>query len=291
MKGHFRQKLLIAAALAPTVLVAVYFIWGFGAATAYLSFTDSGFLPSKELVGLVHYQKLFASDRWWNTYTNMFVYGGVYLLGCLSIGIIVAAMLDRLPKSAIIYRTIYLYPLALSLIITGLAWQWVLSPTTGLQHLMRGLGFQNFSFTILGSSEYAIYALAGAAIWHSTGLVIVLFLAGMKGIDVDLWRAARIDRIPTFRVYLSIVLPQLRSTLMPAIVLLSFNVVRSFDIVVALTKGGPGRASELPALYAYEFYFVRGNIGRGSAAAVIMVVSIMAIVLPYLIYELRSRRQ
>jgi glucose/mannose transport system permease protein len=291
MKGHFQQKLLIAAALTPTVLVAVYFIWGFGAATAYLSFTDSSFLPSKKLIGLFHYQKLFSSARWWNTYGNMFIYGGVYLFGCLSIGIVIAAMLDRLPKSAIIYRTIYLYPLALSLVITGLAWQWVLSPTTGLQHLIRELGFESFSFNILGSSEYAIYALGGAAVWHSTGLVIVLFLSGMKGIDVDLWRSAQIDRIPTWRVYASIVLPQLRSTLMTAIVLLAFNVVRSFDIVVALTKGGPGRASELPALYAYEFYFVRGNIGQGSAAAVVMVVSIMAIVLPYLIYELRKQKQ
>ena len=291
MKGHFQQRLLIAVMLAPTVLVAVYFIWGFGAATAYLSFTDSGFLPSAKLVGLLHYEKLFSSARWWNTYGNMFIYGGVYLLGCLGIGITIAAMLNQLSTSAIFYRTIYLYPLAMSLIITGLAWQWVLSPTTGLQHLVRTLGFQNFSFNILGSSEYAIYALAGAAVWHSTGLVIVLFLAGMKGIDPDLWRAAKIDRIPTWRIYVSIVLPQLRSVLMTAIVLLAFNVVRSFDIVVALTKGGPGRASELPALYAYDYYFVRSNIGHGSAAAVVMVISIMAIVLPYLVYELRSRKQ
>ena len=291
MKGYLQQRFVIAAALAPTVLIAVYFIWGFGAATAYLSFTDSGFLPSTKLIGLLHYQKLFSSARWWNTYGNMFIFGGIYLFGCLGIGITVAAMLDQRSHSAIVYRTIYLYPIAMSLIITGLAWQWVLSPTTGLQHFVRSCGVENFGLNILGSSEFAIYAVAGAAVWHSTGLVIVLFLAGMKGIDTDLWRAARIDRIPIWRTYTSIVLPQLRSVLMTAIVLLSFNVVRSFDIVVALTKGGPGRASELPALYAYDFYFVRGNIGRGSAAAVIMVVSIMVIVLPYLLYELRSRKQ
>ncbi len=282
-----RVKALLV--LLPTSVIALYFIWGFGAYTVFLSFTDSEFLPSHSLAGTAQYKKLFADPRWWTAYGNMFIFGGLYLVGCLGFGIFLAILLDRVTRGEVLFRTLYLYPMSLSLVVTGLAWQWLLNPTTGIQAIVRGMGFETFKFNWLVSTDYAIYTVAFAAIWHGTGLIMILFLSGIKSIGAETWHAARIDRVPTWRVYVSIILPQLRTTLLTAIMLLGFQVIRSFDVVVALTKGGPGYSSDVPARYVYDYFFERGKIGQGSAGAVIMVATMIMIILPYLIYEVRRK--
>ncbi len=275
--------------LLPCVVVVGYFIWGFAAYTAYLSVTKSTFLPDHEFIGADNYRTLFSQHRWWVAYSNLFIFGGLYLAGCLSLGIGLAVLLDRLTQGEALFRTIYLYPMSLSLVVTGLAWQWILNPTTGIQRLVRNAGYPDFSFNWLVSPDYAIVTVAFAAVWHGTGLIMILFLAGIKSVDADIWQAARIDRIPVWRVYANIILPQLRATLLTAVMLLGFQVVRSFDVVVALTDGGPGYASDVPARYVFEFFFQRGRIGQGAAAAVVMVATMIAIVLPYLVFEVRRR--
>lgn len=275
--------------LLPCSVIALYFIWGFGAYTVFLSFTDSKFLPSYNIAGLEQYRTLFADPRWWVAYKNMFIFGGLYVGGCLGFGILLAILLDRATKGEALFRTLYLYPMSLSLVVTGLAWQWLLNPTTGIQALVRDMGYEDFKFNWLVSNDYAIYTVAFAAIWHGTGLIMILYLSGIKSVGNETWYAARIDRVPTWRVYFNIILPQLRTTMLTAIMLLGFQVIRSFDVVVALTKGGPGYASDVPARYVYDYFFERGKIGQGSAGAVIMVATMIMIILPYLIYEVRRK--
>lgn len=278
-----------ALVLIPSAVVALYFIWGFGGYTVFLSATKSTFLPDHTLIGAANFVDLFADKRWWVAYRNMFIFGGLYLVGCIAGGALLAVLLDRLTKGEALFRTLYLYPMSLSLVVTGLSWQWLLNPTSGIQELVRGLGFSDFKFDWLVSPDRAIYAIAFAAIWHGTGLIMILFLSGIKSTDVELWKAARIDNIPVWRVYVSIIFPQLRSTLLTAVMLLGFQVVRSFDVVVALTNGGPGFASDVPARYVFEYFFQRAEIGRGAAGAVVMVATMIAIIMPYLIFELRRK--
>ena len=253
--------------------------------------TKSTFLPSHEFIGLKNFQMLFEEHRWWVAYSNMFIFGFLYLMGCICLGIFLAILLDRLTKGEALFRTIFLYPMSLSLIITGLAWQWILNPTSGIQYLVRGVGYENFKFNWLVSVDYAIYTVAFAAIWNGSGIIMILFLAGIKSTDEEIWAAAKIDNIPIWRVYFNIILPQLRATFLTAIMLLGFQVVRSFDVVVALTNGGPGYASDVPARYVFEYFFTRGQIGQGAAGAVVMVLTMIIIIVPYLVFEINRSKK
>jgi len=284
-----KNYVIAALVLLPSIVVAVYFMWGFAAYTVFLSATDSKFLPSHTVVGVDNFEALFADPRWWAAYRNMFLFGVFYVAGCVVFAAILAVLLDRLTKGETLFRTIFLYPMSLSLIVTGLSWQWMLSPTSGIQQLVRDVGYQDFSFNWLVSPQYAIYTIVFAAVWHGTGLIMILFLAGIKGTDPEIWKASKIDKIPTWRVYFNIILPQLRATLLTAIMLLGFTVVRSYDMVVALTKGGPGYASTVPAQYVFDYFFTRSKIGQGAAGAVIMVITMLAIIVPYLIFEIKRK--
>jgi glucose/mannose transport system permease protein len=220
----------------------------------------------------------------------MFIFGGLYLFFCVLVGGLLAVLLDQHIRLENFFRTSFLYPMSLSLVVTGLAWQWILNPTLGLQKLAHDLGFHEFTLNWLGSSRYAIYAVVLAAVWHGSGLIMVLFLAGLRAVDEDIWKSIHVEGIPAWQAYLFIILPQLRSILLAAILLLMFNVIRSFDIVVALTSGGPGFASDVPAKFIYDYFFARSNIARGAAAAVCTVMTVLLIILPYLYYELRKEK-
>ena len=276
--------------LVPTLIIVVYFLWGFTLYTGYLSFTDSKFLPSHKWLGLKQYELLWSNHRWKIAYANMFIFGGLYLFFCVVFGGLLAILLDQRIRLENFFRTTFLYPMSLSLVVTGLAWQWMLNPSLGLQKLAHEMGFHEFTLDWVVSSKYAIYTVVLAAVWHGTGLIMVLFLAGLRAVDKDIWKSIYVEGIPAWRAYGAIILPQLRPILLAAILLLTFNVVRSFDLVVALTSGGPGFASDVPAKFIYDYFFARSNIARGAAAAVCTVMTVLLIILPYLYLELRKQK-
>lgn len=280
-----KNKTIAQLLLIPSIIVSVYFIWGFGGYTAFLSFTKSKFMPNHTWVGWDQYVRLFQDETWWVAYKNMFIFGGGYLFGCLILGMLIAVLLDQTRMSEGFYRIVILYPMAMSLIVTGLAWQWILNPTHGIEKIVQGMGFTDFTFRWLVDSDYAIYTILIAAIWHGVGLKMMLFLAGMKAVNPEIWHSARVDGVPAYRVYWNIIIPQLRPAILTAVVLLAFNIVRSFDVVVALTAGGPGKSTTVPAMYVYDFFFDRSKIGQGAAAAIVMVTSALLFVTPYLIHE------
>ncbi|MCW4153627.1 sugar ABC transporter permease [Halomonas sp. 18H] len=284
------QAWLPRLVLAPSVAISLFFVYGFMLWTFILSLTSSRMLPSYDFVGFGQYARLMQSDRWWVASTNLMIFGSLFVVICLVIGVLLAMLLDQKIRQEGALRTIYLYPMALSFIVTGVVWKWLLNPSLGIQAMVRSWGFESFRFDWLVDSDMVIYTLVIAAVWQASGFVMALFLAGLRGIDDSIIKAAQLDGASLPRVYWRVVMPCLRPVVFSAVMILAHIAIKSFDLVVALTGGGPGYASDLPATFMYAHAFNRAQIGLGSASAMLMLGGVLAILIPYLYSELRSRR-
>jgi len=274
--------------LAPTTVAMVVCMYGFILWTGALSLTKSRMLPTWDYAGLMQFEKLFANPRWDVALSNLMVFGVLFILISLLIGLVLAIFLDQKVRAEGAIRTIYLYPMAISFVVTGTAWKWILNPGLGIEKFVRDLGFADFEFRWLVDQEMAIYCIVIAAVWQSSGFVMAMFLAGLRGVDESLLKAAQIDGASVFQTYWHVILPILRPVFFSAVVILSHIAIKSFDLVQALTGGGPGYASDLPANFMYTFAFNRAQMGIGAASAMIMLFGVLAILVPYLYSELRS---
>ena len=275
--------------LAPSFVAILVFVYGFIAWTAWISFTRSRLMPRYELDGITQYQRLFDAPRWDVAMNNLFIFGALFIVISMAIGLMLAIFLDQKIRAEGVLRTIYLYPMALSLIVTGTAWKWILNPGLGIQQEIRGWGFENFTFDWLIKPEMAIYTVVLAAVWQASGFVMALFLAGLRSVDTEIIRAAQVDGIPTHRIYSAIIIPTMAPIFLSAFIVLAHLAIKAFDLVIALTGGGPGYATDLPATYMYAMAFSRGDLGQAASSAMIMMMVIFAIVVPYLYSELRPR--
>lgn len=273
-----------AFALTPAWAIVVLAYVGTAIWTVYLSFTSSKLIPTTNFTGTSQYQRLFHDVRWMQSLENMVIFGVLFIAICLVLGFCLAVALDRQIRLEGVVRTIYLYPYALSFIVTGVIWKWILDPTLGLERSMHSLGWESFRLDWLTNPDMAIYALVLAAIWQASGLVMALMLAGLRGIDGDLWKAIRMDGIPLWRAYVFIILPILKPIVTTATVLLGIAVVKAFDLIVAMTGGGPGFATDMPAKFIMDYLFQRSNIGVASAAATVVLIIAAAAVLPWLYF-------
>ncbi|MDN3526065.1 sugar ABC transporter permease [Halomonas sabkhae] len=289
MSGRL-QAWLPKLVLAPSVVISLCFVYGFMLWTFILSLTSSRMLPSYDFVGFTQYARLMNNERWWVAATNLGVFGGLFVSCCLMLGAGLAILLDQRIRREGVLRTLYLYPMALSFIVTGVVWKWLLNPGLGIQAMVRGWGFESFTFDWLVDPDMAVYTLVIAAVWQASGFVMALFLAGLRGIDDSILKAAQLDGASLPRVYWRVVMPCLRPVVFSAVMILSHIAIKSFDLVVALTGGGPGYSSDLPATFMYAHAFTRAQIGMGSASAILMLGGVLAILVPYLYSELRSRR-
>lgn len=291
--ADFRTRLqnwLPKIVLAPSFAIMVIFVYGFIAFTVYLSFTDSRMLPSYEWVGWQNYDRLFRVRQWDTSVTNLAIFASLYIVISTLIGLTLAIFLDQKIRGEGILRPIFLYPMALSFIVTGTAWKWILDPAIGLEATMRLWGWESFTFGWIKDSDMAIYTIVIAAVWQSSGFVMAMFLAGLRGIDNEILKAAQMDGASNFQLYRRIILPQLRPAFLSAFVILSHLAIKSYDLVVAMTDGGPGTATWMPAVFMYEYTFTRNQMGIGAASAVIMLMTIAAIMVPYLYAELREKK-
>ena len=259
--------------------------------TVYHSFTNSKLLPNNKFVGLDQYERLWSTERWYISIENLAIYGICALIFSLVVGFLLAALMDQKIRFENTFRTIFLYPYALSFIVTGLVWQWILTPEFGVQNIVRGLGFENFEFNPLFDADIVIYGILIAGLWQGTGLIMVLMLAGLRGIDQDIWKAARVDGIPPWKTYLFIVIPMMRPVFITTLVLLSSGIIRVYDLVVAQTSGGPGLASEVPAKYVFDYMFGGQNLGQGFAASTMMLLSVLVVLVPWAYLEFGGRRR
>nr|WP_297531220.1 sugar ABC transporter permease [uncultured Roseateles sp.] len=285
-----RSPWLPKLVVAPTFLVSFLFIYGLMAWNGYLSLSASRLLPNYEFVGLDQYRALFDNERWWLALTNLGIFGALFIGGAMAVGLLLAILLDQKIRAEGVLRTVYLYPMALSFIVTGTAWKWILNPGLGIEHLMQQWGFENFSFGWLVDPDMAIYCVVIAGVWQSAGFVMALFLAGLRGIDDSIIKAAQVDGASLPRIYWRIIIPTLRPVFFSTLMVVAHIAIKSFDLVMALTAGGPGYATDLPATFMYTMAFSRGQIGLGAASATVMLATIAAIVVPYLYSELRSKQ-
>ncbi len=277
--------------LAPSFAIVLFFVYGFIAWTGYLSFSASRMLPNYKLVGWAQYERLWNTLNWSVALENLAIFGTLYIVICCLIGLSLAILLDQKIRIEGLLRPIFLYPMALSFIVTGTAWKWFLNPGLGLEKTMIQWGWTSFSFKWLVQPEMAIYTVVIAAVWQSSGFVMAMFLAGLRGIDDEVLKAAQIDGAPTWKIYWRIIIPQLRPAFLSAFIVLAHLAIKSYDLVIALTGGGPGNATELPATFMYSYTFTRNQMAVGASSAMIMLLTISAIIVPYLYSELREERK
>ena len=258
--------------------------------TVYHSFTNSRMLPKSEFVGLAQYERLWSSDRWYMSIENLAIYGACSLIFSLFIGFILAALLDQKTRFENTFRTIFLYPFALSFIVTGLVWQWILNPEYGVEKIIRSIGFESFVFNPLYNTDIVIYGILAAGLWQGTGFIMCLMLAGLRGIDQEIWKAAKIDGIPMWKTYIQIVIPMMRPIFITTLVIIAAGIIKVYDLVVAQTSGGPGISSEVPAKYVYDYMFSAQNLGQGFAASTMMLVSVLIVLIPFAYLQFGRRK-
>lgn len=286
----FFRNIHAKIAALPMIATALFVFVGCSLWSVFYSFTSSRSLPVEKFVGFDQYERLFKSSRWAESVENIAIYGVCSLVFSLSFGFLLAVFLDQKIRFENTFRTIFLYPFALSYIVTGLVWQWILNQSFGIQQVIRDLGFESFEFSILSNRDYAIYAIVIAGLWQGTGLVMALMLAGLRGIDQEIWKASRVDGIPAWRTYLFIVIPMMRPVFITTLVLIAAGIVKVYDLVVALTGGGPGISSEVPAKYVYDYMFGRGSLGQGLAASTVMLATVLIILIPWGYMEFSEKK-
>jgi len=274
----------------PMILTVLIVFLGGSIWTIVYSFTSSRLLPKWKFVGLDQYERLWETRRWIISIENLAIYGIFSLIFTLVIGFTLAALLDRKIRFENTFRSILLYPFALSFIVTGLTWQWILNPDFGLQGVVRDWGWKSFSFDPLNDPETVMFGLLISGLWQGTGLIMVILLAGLRGIDEDIWRAARVDGIGTVKTYIYIIIPMMRPVFITALVLIAAGIIKIYDLVVAQTDGGPGIASEVPAKYVMDYMFGAQNLGQGFAASTMMLVSVIVILIPWAYLEFGGKK-
>ncbi|MFT4068431.1 carbohydrate ABC transporter permease [Paraburkholderia sp.] len=282
-----RFSIAVWLALLPMILTVVCAYLGTMVWTARVSLSNSHTFPSNDFAGFTQYARLFHNDRWLVSLQNIVIYGACFIVACMVIGLLLAIFIDQRVVAEGVLRTVFLYPYAMSFVATGLVWQWILNPELGAQQVLHRLGFTHARFDWIVDQDWVIYTIVIATVWQASGLVMALLLAGLRGIDEELWKAARIDGIPRWRVYASIVVPMLGPSISTAFVLLFVMVVKLYDAVVAMTQGGPGTASEVPAKFIMDYLFGRANIGLASAASIVLLATVLAILAPF--FHARSR--
>jgi glucose/mannose transport system permease protein len=300
-RGGLRDRLrdyVPKLVLAPSFALVLVFVYGFNLWTLLLSFTSSKAFTNFHFIGFANYQKLwtrtFQTDppsSWYTAIVNMGLFGGLYVVFCLLLGLTLAILLDQKIRGEGILRPIYLYPLALSFIVTGTAWKLFLDPRIGLEKAVHDLGWTSFHFDWVVNPRMMIYCVAIAGVWQTSGFVMAMFLAALRGIDGEILKAAQIDGASAYATYRRIVIPIMRPVFLSAMIVLTHMAIKSYDLVLSVTGKNPGGAAELPSTFMYSYTFTRDQMAVGSTSAVIMLMTIAAIMIPYLYSELREKHQ
>jgi glucose/mannose transport system permease protein len=283
-----KDDLVARSVLFPTVLLTMVFVYGFIIFTIYISFTNSKMMPTFGWVGLTNYIKLFKLDHWHIALKNMVIFSVLYIGLSTIFGLFMAILIDLNKFSETFFRPVYLYPMAISFIVTGTAWKWFLDPGIGIERIMHQWGFTAFHFTWIKDAKFAIYTIVIAAIWQVSGYIMVIFLAGLRAIPHETIESAVVDGASVFTLYTRIVIPQLSAAFLSVFVILGHMAIKSYDLVVALTSGGPGRATELPSTFMYSYTFTRNQMGIGAASAVFMLAIFGLVIIPYLRHQIKA---
>ena len=283
-----KAPLIAKAVLSPSVLLIGACVYGYIAFTGWLSFTASTMMTTLTYSGPEAYVRLMGLNNWILSVKNLGIFATLYIVGCGILGLLLAVLIDQKIRAESGFRSIFLYPMALSFIVTGTAWKWLMDPSIGLERSMHAIGWDSFAFGWVKDSDLAIYCVVIAAVWQTSGFVMALFLAGLRGVDAEVVNAARLDGARPWRIYQRVIFPQLGASFISAFVILAHMAIKSYDLVIALTNGGPGRSTWLPSVFMYQYTFTRNEMAVGAASSVLMLIAIGVVVLPYLYGEMRK---
>jgi len=290
-RARWSRNISAKIAALPMIATALVVFLGGTIWTVVYSFTNSKLLPKLNFVGFDQYERLWGASRWIISIQNLVFYGVLSLVFTVVMGFVLAVLMDQKIRHEDTFRTIMLLPFALSFIVTGLVWQWILNPQFGIQGILRGWGWESFTFDPLNNPQTVLYGLLIAGLWQGTGFVMCLMLAGLRGIDEDIWKAARVDGIPTWKTYVVVIIPMMRAVFITTLVIVASGIIRLYDLVVAMTSGGPGgNASQVPAMYVYDYMFQAQNLGQGFAASTMMLLSVLIVLIPWAYLEFGGRK-
>jgi glucose/mannose transport system permease protein len=278
---RLRDAVLPALAIWPPLVLSAGHVVLFTLWTAWLSFTPSTLLPEGGFVGWRNYTSVMATRNFHVAYVNIVIFGIGFVVLTSALGLLLAILLDQRVRGENVFRTIFLYPMAVSFVVTGTIWSWLLNPGIGIQRLVRDWGWTSFRFDWLIDRDMAIYTLVIAGAWQAAGFAMALFLAGLRSVDGEIIKAAQIDGAGPWRIYWRVVLPTMGPIVLAVMVILLQMAIKTFDLVRALTGGGPGIATNMPTIVVYDFMFQRGQIGRGAAAAILMLLALVVVIVPY----------
>jgi glucose/mannose transport system permease protein len=277
--------------IAPSIVASFVYVFVFSGWTLYISLSDSTLLPTYGFRGLENYISLWSNRRWGVAYSNLFFFSAFYVLAAMAVGLTLALLLDQKIRAESFWRTMYMYPLAVSFIVTGTVWQWLYNPTAGIQFLVNSLGWTDFEFALTTDRKNAIWAIIITGVWQSAGFTMALFLAGLRSVDGDIIKAAQIDGASTFRIYRKVILPSITPIFLAVAVVQLQAAIKTFDLAVALTNSGPGISTTFPATYVYDLMFQRGEIGEGAAAAMMILAALAVVLVPYSLYLTWRRKK
>lgn len=297
-RRHTTDRLISVLLIAPSVIAIAVFVYGFIGFTAFASFTKwDAMLPDFSLVGWRNYEKLFDTTRFQIDLSNTVVFTVLFLIACLALGFLLAVLLDQRIRFEGFFRSVFLFPLAISYIVTGVVWRWLLNPgsvqlgSTGVNLLFEKVGLDFLKNGWYTDPNIGIKAVVIAATWQMSGYVMAMYLAGMRGISEDLREAARVDGANEFQVYRHIILPLLQPITLGAVIILGHMSLKIFDLVVSMTGPGPGFSSDVPAFFMWDTTFRGNNFAQGAGIATILLISVAVLIVPYLIYSTRTEAE
>jgi glucose/mannose transport system permease protein len=291
-----RERLTTLALIAPSVVAVAVFVYGFIGWTVRASLSAwEGLIPDYTFVGFDNFATLFHNPRFQIDIRNTAIFTGLFLVACLVIGLILAILLDQLRKGEGFFRSIYLFPMAISFIVTGVVWRWLLNPATtpdrlsGINLLFHQAGLDGLISEWYTHPHWGIAAIVIPAVWQMSGFTMALYLAGLRAIPDELREAARVDGASEFQIYARIVLPMLKGVTLSAVIMLGHVSLKIFDLVMAITQeGGEGFSADVPALNMWYTAFRALRFARGAAIAVIILITVALVVVPYLLSTMRS---
>lgn len=281
-----REKLYSVLIIAPSVILVLVFVYGFISWSGYVSLTDwKGLVPNYEWAGLKQYISLAGHPRFIQDMINTGVFTMIFLCGNLFLGLLLAVLIDRRLKGEIFFRNLFLFPMSVSFVVTGTVWVWIFNPNSGLNAIFNSLGFSTENWGWITDPKMALYCVSMAAVWQMAGFTMAQYLAGLRGISDDIREAARIDGAGEAQIFRHIILPQLWPVTVGAVVILGHISLKIFDLVYVMTKGGPGRATDMPGIFMFETTFRGDFFARGAAIGIVMLIMVALLIVPYLIYS------
>jgi glucose/mannose transport system permease protein len=302
-KGRHREKWLSFLFLLPSLIAIFVFVYGFIAWTGYISLTKwNTFVQDLTFAGFENYRFLFADFRFQSDLRNTVVFTLLFMVVCIFLGLLLAVLLDRKRKGENLFRNIFLFPMALSFIVTGVVWQWIFNPSTGINLILKHVGVSDPPLWYvqtkvvpdlqLGQLHFglplALIAVIIAAAWQLSGFTMAMFLSGLRSISDELKEAARVDGATEWQVFRHILLPQLKPIMFSAIIILGHISLKIFDLIYAMTGPGAAFVTDMPGLYMVETTFKGSHYAQGAAIAIIMLILVSLLIIPYLVLTFRK---